>query len=254
MRLSSQRLNFPKAKKLCGLDPNFEIQREEDYHFAMRVWRELTVDARRKNDDSRAAELSECKELFKRRHNSRVKRFCPKCGSAKGAFAQHCQLCSLNFRFYSSTLDSIKMKEHEIEEALVLVGPRCHQTGILTGICRKMATTGQVGDSFVTDKQPTSVKNICRMVGMEVTVRIANPEEKDLKKRRWRVWRTDGFEMEAVNERIKTRTAGGAYPPSPPCTPPPPGTVPDRHPKKKKPTSEVPAQSLSESGPRQKRP
>lgn len=246
------RLSFPVAKRLCGLADTFEIKSEDDFHFAVRVWKEQTVDARRKNDDIRAAELSQCKELFKRRYTNRVSRICPQCGDGKHSTAKHCQPCSLNFRFYRHTLDTIVMKEHEIEEVLVPVGPRCHQTGVLTSIIRKLATTGQVGDSFITNKQPTTVKNVARMSGMEITVRIANTDEKDLKKRRWRVWRTDGLDMDAVNERIKARLAGETVPPSPPCTPPPPGTLPDKHPKKK-PTSEGLQPQPSGNGPRQKR-
>lgn len=230
------RLTFPKAKKLCGLDEAFEIRSEEDYNFALRVWRDQTIEARRRNDDNHAAELSQCKQLFKRRYNNRVMRKCPTCGEAKSAHADHCQPCSITYRFYHNQLHthSIVMKEHEIEEALAIIPPRHHATGVLAAICRKLATTGQVGDSFITDKQPTTVKSMARLVGMEVTVRIANLDERDLKKRRWRVWRTDGKEMEEVNEIIKLRMAGEPVPPSPPCVPPPPESLPDKHPERKK--------------------
>ena len=233
MRLGGRRLTFSAAKRLCGLDADFEIKTGEDYHFILRVWKEQTVAARRKNDDSRAAELSQCKEVFKRRYHNRINRVCPVCGKGKSAFAAHCQPCSLNLRFYSHTLDTVVMKEHEIEETLVVVGPRCHQTGVLTAVIRKLATTGQVGDSFITDKQSTSVKNVARAAGMECIIRIANPDEKDKKKRRYRVWRSDGLNMEGVNERIKARLAGQTVPPSPPCVAPPPDQLPNRHPKKK---------------------
>lgn len=225
------RWTFPKARRTCGLDETFEIRSEEDYHFAIRVWRDLTVQARRANDDNRAAELSAAKEVFKKRYNRLFSIHCPRCGEVKSHGAVHCQLCSHTVRYHNNEIwvRSVNMKEHEIEEAPVLIPPRMWSTGVLTGICRKMATTGQVGDSFITNKQPTSVKNVCRMMGMEVTIRIANIEEKDPKKRRWRVWRTDGKDMEEVNELIRKRLAGEPVPPSQPCKPPPPGTLPDRH-------------------------
>lgn len=237
------RLNFPKAKKLCGLDETFEIRSEEDYNFALRVWRDLTVEARRQNNDDRAAELSQCKQLFKRRYTNRVSRKCPTCGEAKSTHADHCQPCSVTYRYYHNQLHthSVVMKEHEIESGLVLIPVR-YSKGVLTGICQKLATEGQVGDSFLTDKQPTSVKNISRMMGLQVTIRIANPDEKDMKKRRWRVWRTDGLDWPLVNERIQARLAGKVVPPSPPCVPPAPGTLPDRHTRKAKPTASTPPQ------------
>ena len=223
------RLTFPKAKKLCGLDETFEIRSEDDYNFALRVWRDQTVEARRQNNDDLAADLSQCKQLFKRRYNNRVMRKCPTCGEAKSTHADHCQPCSVTYRFYHNQLHthSVVMKEHELESGLVLI-PLHYSKGVLTGICQKMATEGQVGDSFLTDKQPTSVKNIARTMGLQVTIRIANSEEKDMKKRRWRVWRTDGLEWPQVNERIKARLEGKAVPPSPPCVPPSPDTLPHR--------------------------
>lgn len=248
------RLTFPKAKRLCGLDETFEIRSEEDYNFALRVWKDQTVVARQANDDDLAAELSQCKQLFKRRYSNRIARKCPRCGDSKSAYADHCQTCSITYRYYDHRLHthSVTMKEHEIEEGLVIIGPRCHQTGVLTSIIRKVATTGQVGDSFVTDKPSTSIKNVARMQGMEVIVRIANPEEKDLKKRRYRVWRSDGLEMEQVNEVIRKRMAKEEVPPAKPCVPPLPGTLPERH--RKKATAANPEQPNQGNGPRQKRP
>jgi hypothetical protein len=228
------RFYFRHAKELCGLDHDFEIRSEEDYNFALRVWKEKTVAARQANNDELAAMLSQAKQVFKRRYTRLVSIHCPTCGNSKSQYAYQCHMCARINRYYHNQVpqSSIVMKEHEIEEAVVLIPPRLHATGVLTGVLRKLATTGKIGDSFVTDKQPTSVKNIARSLGMEVTVRIANLEEHDKKKRRWRVWRTDGLEMEAVNEIIRKRLAGEPVLESKPCVPPPPGTIPDRHKKK----------------------
>jgi hypothetical protein len=228
------RLYFRHAKELCGLPNDFEIKSEDDYHFAVRCWKEKVVDARRTNNDELAALLSQCKEVFKKRHTRLISIHCPDCENTKSRYAMRCHICARRERFYKNQLHthSIIMKEHEIEEGLVVIPPRTHSTGVLTAVCRKLAYSGQVGDSFVTEKQPTSIKNICRMLGMEVIVRMANPEEHDKKKRRYRVWRSDGLEMEEVNERIRKRLAGEPVEPSKPCVAPAPGTVPDRHKKK----------------------
>lgn len=228
------RLYFRHAKELCGLPSDFEIKTEEDYHFAVRCWRDKVVEARRRNDDAHAALLSQCKEVFKKRHTRLVSFRCPDCENAKSRHAMRCHICSHRNRWHKNELNphSIIMKEHEIEEGLVVIPPRTHSTGVLTAVCRKMAHSGQVGDSFITDKQPTSIKNVARMMGLDVVIRMANPEEKDKKKRRYRVWRADGLDMDGVNEIIRRRMAGEAIEPAKPCVPPPAGTLPDRHAKK----------------------
>lgn len=247
----NMRFTFKHAKKLCALDDNFEITSDETFNFAMKVWKEKTVAARNANDDALAAELSQCKELFKRRHTNRVLRVCPKCGGSKSTHAMNCSVCARRERFYPNEIPStsVVMKEHEIEEGLVIIGPRCHQTGVLTSIIRKLASSGNVGDSFITDKQSTSIKNVARMAGMEVIVRIANPEEKDKKKRRYRVWRSDGKSMEEVNEIIRKRMAGETVPPSPPCVPPPADQLSKRHSKRKGAAAQPAEQTQRRNGP-----
>jgi hypothetical protein len=217
------RLNFKKAKKLCGLDDKFEIRSTEQFEFAMTAWKALTVQARTEGNDALAADLSQCKEIFKRRHHNRVVRRCPVCGDFKNPYADHCNTCSRNKRYYRNVMNetSVLPKEHVIENGVVLIGPRCHTTGILTQTLRKMADDSPVGDSFITDKQPASVKNIARLIGLQIMIRIANPQEKDLKKRRWRVWRTDGLPMEDVNKIIKDRMGGKPAPAVKICVPDP---------------------------------
>lgn len=233
------RLTFNKAKQRLGLPPDFEVADQACMDAALKLWKDKTIVARRANEDNLAAELSEAKMVLCKRYERRKSRFCPDCGQAKSFHSQRCSLCARSARFPADekvnpvSVKVIPMKEHEIEESLVIIGPRCHQTGVLTSIIRKLATTGNVGDSFVTDKQSTSIKNVARMAGMEVIVRIANPEEKDLKKRRYRVWRSDGKTLEEVNALIQKRRAGETVPPSPPCVAPPPDQLPNRHPKKK---------------------
>lgn len=243
------RFTFPRAKDLCGLPDDFEIKNNEAYEFAMKCWKEKTVSARNANNMELAAELSQAKQLFKRRHTNRVLRICPDCGESKSLHAQRCAICSRRERFYHNEIpsSSVIMKEHEIEEGLVIIGPRCHQTGVLTAIIRKLATTGKVGDSFITDKQSTSIKNVARMAGMEVIVRIANPEEHDKKKRRYRVWRSDGMDMDELNEIIRKRLAGEAVPESKPCTPMTPEQLAKRHPKKRSNDGQSPGRSLNRS-------
>jgi predicted RNA-binding Zn-ribbon protein involved in translation (DUF1610 family) len=230
------KIRFAAAKRLCGLAEDFEINSKETLDYALRFWRERTVAARRKNDDHTAAVLSECKEVFKKRYNRIVSRHCPTCGEAKSAHSMQCRMCSYADRYLRHNLPSHSaiMKTHEIEEGLVVVPAITHRTGELSSICRKIATTGQIGDSFVTPKSSTSVNGVARTLGMKVLIRCANPEEKDKKKRLYRVWRSDGFDMDQVNEIIRKRLAKEPVEPAKPCVPPPPGTLPPKHPKAKK--------------------
>lgn len=230
----SGRLRFPTAKKLCGLDKQFEIKTRSDYDFALRFWRERTVAARRANDDGTAAVLSECKQIFKHRYERLVSNKCPDCGEVKSLYSMRCNMCARIYRFYRHNIpnQSAIMKTHEIEEGLVIVPPITHCVGELTAICRKLALTGQIGDSFVTPKVPSSINNICRGLGMDVIVRIANTDEKDKKKRIYRVWRADGLDMNGVNEVLRKRLAKEPVPPAKPCVPPPADALPQKHPKK----------------------
>jgi hypothetical protein len=221
------RFNFQQAKRICGLERDFQLRRPEDYETALRAWKERMVGARRTGNHDLAALLSQCKQVIKRRFNWLFSRTCPDCGRGKQRHAARCFYCSLVYRHYRNKLP-YAMKEHELGE-LALIPPRMQATGILTAVCRKLALNGQVGDCFITDKQPTSVKNVCRLLGMEVIIRIADIHEKDRKKRRWRVWRSDGLGMEQVNERIEARMAGKTVPVSPPCKPLPPDALPPRH-------------------------
>ena len=227
------KLRFSTAKKLCGLDEHFEIKTESDYEFALGVWREQTVAARRTGNDERAAVLSQCKELFKRRYNRVVSPKCPDCGQHKSLYAVRCNMCARIERFYRHNIPAQStMKNHEIEDGLVLVPAITHRTGELTAVCRKLATTGQIGDCFTSPKSPTSISAVCRTLGLSVIVRATNLDEKDKKKRIYRVWRCDGLDMEAVNEIIRKRLRGEPVPTAKRCVPPPASSLPNRHPER----------------------
>ena len=227
------KLRFPTAKRLCGLDEQFEIKTKSDFEYALRFWRERTVAARRANDDTTAATLSQCKEIFKRLYNRIASYRCPDCDQGKSLYAVRCNMCARIYRYYRHSIPSQSslMKIHEIEEGLVIVPPITHRTGELSAICRKLATTGQIGDSFTTPKSSTSTNAVCRALGMTVIIRMVNHEEKDKKKRIYRVWRSDGLSMDEVNEILRKRLAKEPVPPAKPCVPPPASSLPNKHPK-----------------------
>lgn len=215
-------MRFNKAKQLCGLEQDFEIRSDEDFSFAQRVWKERMVVARNTNDNEACVALSQARVAIRKRY-FRLGSKCPLCGSVKSRGANHCQVCNVHVRNYANSLPQPLMKEHEIEAALTLVPPRSLRTGILSQVCRKLATEGQPGDSFVTNKPSTSVKTVCRAMGMEVIVRLANPDEKDKKKQLHRVWRSDGMNEYDLNAHIQQRREHpDKVQKAPPCKAPPP--------------------------------
>ena len=62
-----------------------------------------------------------------------------------------------------------------------------------------------VGDSFVTNKSPTSVRNASIAIGIKTLCRKITIGEKVKSKMRFRVWRTDGLKPSQVNAAIKQR-------------------------------------------------
>lgn len=217
------RWTFRMAKQLVGLPEDFEIKSEETLEFALSCWKEETVKARNAGLDDIAADLSQAKEVFKKRYTWRVNRRCPDCERPKSAHAMRCQVCSRSNRFFKDKImTQTPIKEHELEVTPVVIPPRTLPSGELTKIMRKLANEGKTGDSFVTGKHSTVVKAVGRILGLDVICRLVNADERDPKKRKYRVWRADGLEMEAVNKIIVDRLAGKPVPPTPPCHPPTP--------------------------------
>lgn len=215
-----KRFTFARAKELVGLPSDFELRSEETYAHALACWKERTIAARREGRDADAAELSRAKECFKARHHRRVSRIC-KCGEAKNPHAEFCQVCSRTNRYYRNQVmehTETHVELNAMEPTLVPVPERSTRAGKMRLMCQQLATTGQVGDSFVTDKPPASVSTVARTLGMKIIFRLVNPQEKDAK-RLYRVWRSDGKSMEELNDIIRRRLAGEAVPLSEPCVP-----------------------------------
>jgi hypothetical protein len=226
-----RRWNYRHAITYLGLEPSFKIRDEDDYRQVMLVWRDRTVVARKSNNDEEAAVLSLCKEVVKRWWNCRFSRKCPTCDDAKSIHAHECRRCSYLRRYHSRSMNETTVKDYEFSKT-TLVTPRVHSSGELSRALRQMADEGQVGDSFVTPKAPTSIKLQAKMLGLEVICRMANPLERDPKKRKYRVWRSDGLSDEEVNEILKKRMAGQPVPPPKKCVPLPPGERPVKHKKR----------------------
>lgn len=206
------RLSLKRALLEIGLPGNFSVRSQEAYDEAMERWKKLVVAARRSNCDDRAAFLSQCKSVIKKRHESAKSRICPRCGEGKSQEAEHCNVC-YRILFYSDAIDYTEPTMHEIESSLILVPDVARRRGALTEALLKLAK-GKIGDSFVSDKTASSITLAAKMQGGQVICRIANPEEKDPKKRKYRVWRSDGLSMEEVNTIIRKRMEGQPVPES----------------------------------------
>lgn len=219
------RFTFKRACQLLELPLGYDITKEEDFDLALRIWRVKTADARRNGNDDLAADLSQAKEALKRR-KSRLGTKCPDCGQGKSKFAARCNVCARRVLFYPNQMNaSTPLTEHEIEATPLPVPPRTLRSGILTQTMRELATTGTVGDSFVTSKQSTTIKSVARLLGMEVITRIVTHGKKVAGKKykvgqQYRVWRSDGKSEKELNEIIKRRLAGEKIE-SKPCEPPP---------------------------------
>jgi hypothetical protein len=224
----TQKMRFSQAKLLCRLDTTFEINSDESIAFALRVWKEQMVDARRAGDEDRQRLLSQAKQVFKARHTRFVNRMCPTCEQPKSYGAHQCRSCSTRERRYGHSLNEKRMKQNEIESDLILVPPRSNRTGALTACLRKLATEGTVGDSFVTNKANSSVQNVARSLGMDVIVRKLPPVPGADKKAPpfYRVWRSDGNNEQALNDILRRRRDGEKIV-SPPCVPPKPSVPVD---------------------------
>ena len=213
-----RRLSFADAKRLCGISSLQRLDTDDDYAAVNAAWKSRMVAARNAGDEEEAKVLSQAHQVFKRRYISAVSRVCPDCGQSKSLFAMRCGRCSRIYRFYRHMIPQPVLKDYELEQAAVPVPPRKHMPGKLAIAMLKLSNS-QVGDSFVCGNASATIKNAAAAVGLQVIVRIANVEETDKKKRKFRVWRSDGLESEAVNEVIEKRRKGEVVPPPEKCVP-----------------------------------
>lgn len=96
---------------------------------------------------------------------------------------------------------------HKVEATPIAIPPIAHDRSELA-LAMSQLSTGHIGDSFLTNKSASTCILMAKIMGGVVTCRTANPQEKDHKKRQYRVWRTDNYSMEEANEIIKKRVAG----------------------------------------------
>lgn len=198
-----------------GLPPDFPLKTEDHFNTAFRCWKERTVDARRANQDRLAADLSLAKANIVKRQKRLASLRCPRCGKLKSPTAEQCRPCALYTRFYSDKVEAMNNPElYKVETPVEAIPDRSTRAGPLMIALRKLAT-GQIGDTFVTDKNGTMVASAARKLGGNVIVRCINTGEKDPKKRLYRVWRSDGLSMDEVNAVIRDRIAGMNVPDAP---------------------------------------
>lgn len=200
---------YRDALKELGFQPTFDLKSKEEFNKVMVVWKELTVEARRRNDEGRAAVLSLCKALIQKRHGVRQSKICPGCGQGKSAAALLCQVCS-RASHYARKIEHNGTPMHTIETLVPIPDVHTRQSELDKAL--KLLSIGHIGDSFISDKCASTIAYRARLIGGTVTCRKANPEEKDPDKYLYRVWRVDGLEMSEVNEIIKKRLAGEDIP------------------------------------------
>lgn len=231
--------NYKQALAELGLPTDYDIRSDGGFVRAMAIWKELTVEARKQNDDAHAATLSLCKVLIQKKYQYHKSRICPKCGRAKARHSAHCQMCNVQLAYYSDKLDEPKIMLHQIESALIPVPNIQRKQGELVRAL-KILGEGNIGDSFVTNRSASSCVFMAKTLGGNIICRIANPTEKDPKKRLYRIWRTDGLSQDEVNAILAKRLKGETVEKPPAWVPPSAeemAKINDRkHPAKKKPS------------------
>lgn len=198
------RLDLNRAKGLAGLATDFRLRTNQDYENAQAAIKEKIVLARRSQNDDLAAQLSWAKEVFKKHWGSGP--ICPGCGGIKKKHYRTCSMCrpdcggKRKHCFDSTKLNMDTTKDHEI----------LHDQPIP---CRRMAPSelrmalealakGKAGDSFRTPHSPNSIKSSAKTLNLQIAIRNVTPGEKDKKKVRYQVWRTDGQSEEQINRRL----------------------------------------------------
>jgi hypothetical protein len=132
---------------------------------------------------------------------------------------------------------SKQFTEFEVEPVPVVVPHALKGKNSLLSDALDRLCAGQVGDSFVARRPPSSVALSAKMRGLKVICRCVTPDEKDYKKRAYRVWRSDGHDMDTLNRLIQRRLNGETVRTEPvvPMDPDALRAMKDRkHPKEKK--------------------
>ena len=206
---------------------DFQLKTQADYDRIMDVWREKTVAARDTNNDELAADLSQCKEAIKKKYTIVKSKTCPRCHQPKGVGTEYCNECMFRLKG-EKPVNAEEEGLYVVVNDVYVFAKRSgfqQQESPLTATLRKLVN---IGDSFVTEKHPTSVKNAAKIVGINTTIRKVNLGEQDKKKMRFRVWRVDDKKPSEVNQVIKQRLdnsrrldAAGQMVPAPAPEPPP---------------------------------
>lgn len=196
------KLTYNGALRMLGV-LGFELKNSTDYARLMDIWREATVQARQKQDDVLAADLSQCKEAIKKRWTSLLSKVCPRCSGEKKSESEYCGACRNILRKGGTANNEADKSDlyQVVGDVFITATANGQRSGVLVEALRRL----QVGDSFMTDKSPTSVANAAKTVGFKTICRKINCGETDKKKFRFRVWRTDGKKPSEVNQIIRLR-------------------------------------------------
>jgi hypothetical protein len=187
-----------------GFAPEFEIHNLTDFRVAHDVWKDRVVAARRSGNISLETALNSAFAVIKP-HGSK---YCPVCGSRKGRTNGRCYLCHRRRLTYGDNIMAKDFTEYQIEETPVIV-PHALKGGYSAlGEALQKLCAGQVGDSFVARRAPSAVALSAKMLGLKIICRCITPHEKDYKKRAFRIWRSDGHDMDELNRLIHKRLNG----------------------------------------------
>jgi len=208
------------ALATLGFAPEFELRNPVDFRVAHGVWKDRVVAARRAGDGALERALN-CAYAVIKPHG---RKYCPVCGRRKGRCSNRCAMCHRRRATFGDNIMNNQFTEFEIEHAPVVVPPALKGANSQLSIALEALCRGQVGDSFIARRQPSAIALSAKMHGLKVICRCVTPDEKDYKKRAYRVWRSDGYDMDDLNRLIQKRLNGESVK-TEPITPMDPETV-----------------------------
>jgi hypothetical protein len=193
------------ALTTLGFAPEFEIRNPTDFRVAHDVWKDRVVHARRAGNPKLEIALNSAYAVVKPYGS----RYCPVCGKPKGNRNNgHCQMCFRRRQTFGDNIMSNQFTEFQIEQTPVVVPPAFKGASSQLRIALEKLCQGQVGDSFVAKRQPSAVALSAKMLGLKIVCRCVTPSEKNYKQRAYRIWRSDGHDMDTLNRLIQKRLNG----------------------------------------------
>ena len=212
----SQLARLNGALAVLGFAPEFVIRSPTDFVVAHAVWKDRVVAARRSGNIPLETVLNSAYAIIKPHRE----RYCPICGSRKGHTGRLCGMCHRRRSTFGDNIMANSFTEFQLEQTPVIVPPALKGANSQLALALDKLCHGQVGDSFIARRQPSAIAFAAKVHGLKVICRCVTPDEKDYKKRAYRVWRSDGHNMDELNRLIQRRLNGETVE-TLPLTPPP---------------------------------